>query len=1055
MVNVYGDYSETGYNNPYANKQVQSQYADDPRYNEQRNNQSRNNQSQGSRTVYSAGGQPVQVTSQRVASSHWDQAQGRWVQDTNPNAPYRGDYPDPIAARRAEAAASPTSAFSHRADVYEPIDQAQRNLMAQGLTQGQAAEKLRYEAQQRGDYASERKYETARTQAWTTSTGKSAEYHYQAIKSGLPQAPNPYERSADLFTYAEKGYPTRRADTFSPVDYTQLGLTGGQGGQAFIWKRDEDRKYDLRGAMDVVAKAQRSGGMGEYGNLGKPTSSTYGILSLEDQQAVGRYVNENPAHNMLTDDSAMSKFTPEVRNMDRGKYVPSMGIGTAVESLSTVKRPFLSAYAPKISPPSSVLQIGPLSLEAGDLGRFFNAPTISTTKRGNPVLSGGNETIRNLGLNITEQKGILTGQQADIDFMTLGRLNSAGEFTGSASDYSILTGKIAASNALVSNVNKNVDIYNAMSRENPIIETTPITLVTTQGLSGFDKLNRDIFENFVKPYTPSTAEVTRSGYGLLRIPTGKIPEFERNAPYTSAAIKFVSEGLYGGIREAPATAALSLGAGIALGGAFAGAGAASRILMPSLEKSAPLLAKALSGAGKAVPYVFGAGIAAETGYRATSGLSDFSPTPVAVRLGKITSTELIPGFAGFSIGYRAPSAILGTKVDTGYYPQDFTRVASGGLFESGRPSIDLAEAASGGQFRSSPYSGPTFVKTGTVREGGLLGEGGLIQTWKARFPAPSTGRKVPSFDNARAAMAFGGVKSKPGLNIRTGMYETPSGESIIDYPGGAGGRVRTRYQYDFYPDRPQVDFGSMFPTRPLAAQRPLIDSMKFGVVGDLSGAIRTVPARVRFSTPTDEMRFFSEFAGTPRTAVKMTGISRSSLEMRSISREAARSETLAASRSMSLARSMSGISTRAGSRGLSQVFAGTDVFGVSRPRQESLFKAYTQPQTAIKTGSNAMPGALAQAGGFSMSRPYAGSIPSYFPGSWGSSGGSSVPFIPGFTSLGSGLGTGYGRGRRSRRFTETFETGFGQMTRNLFGNAPRKKPSKKRKSHGGRSWRQK
>ena len=179
--------------------------------------------------------------------------------------------------------------YLNRPDIYQPTDVRQLELMKSGLTAGQAAEQLRYDVSTPGrpgytpGKADDRYFETLRTQAWTSATGESAGYHSWAKDTGLPQTGNPYEYGADLFTYAEKGYPTADKDRFSPIDYSILNLAGGKGGQAFIWS---GAPYDLRGAMDVVAGVQRSGDMGIYGQT-RSSSSGFGDLPIGTQQAIG------------------------------------------------------------------------------------------------------------------------------------------------------------------------------------------------------------------------------------------------------------------------------------------------------------------------------------------------------------------------------------------------------------------------------------------------------------------------------------------------------------------------------------------------------------------------------------------------------------------------------------------------------------------------------------------------------------------------------------------------------------------------------------------------
>jgi len=214
--------------------------------------------------------------------------------------------------------------YLNRQDIYAVTDRAQLVLMATGMTQYQAAESLRVQAQNMGNRSQERYYDTLGMQAWTSQTGKSAAYHTWSADTNLPQKANPYEYSADLLTYVMKGYPTQDKEKFSPVNYEVLNLAGGKGQQAYVWTND---KYDLRFAMDVVAQVEKSGDLGPYGQL-KSYSSGYGYLDIGFQQGIAAKVDAGRA---IPEGVSWSVWGA---TQDKGIFIPSVQQNTAKASVA-------------------------------------------------------------------------------------------------------------------------------------------------------------------------------------------------------------------------------------------------------------------------------------------------------------------------------------------------------------------------------------------------------------------------------------------------------------------------------------------------------------------------------------------------------------------------------------------------------------------------------------------------------------------------------------------------------------------------------------------------
>lgn len=627
-----GTYARTG-------TQVQDDYRRQQNEEYYRQQQQQQNQQQGSSRI--------------VSVQRWDNQQGRWVQE-DPVAyqqrardamAARSNF-DPVLAERAKASegVDTTDPFSHRADVYPVSDPQQRALMDTGLTAYQAAEKLRFEAQQRGDYAGERKYDTLLMQAWTTETGKSAEYHFQAKESGLAQAPNPYEYTADMLTYVMKGEPQKKSERFSPVDYSLLNLPEGRGQQAHVW--EERPSYDLRPQMDIVARSARRGDMGAYGQLGTPTSSTHGKLSLEEQQAIGRYVNENPVHQangFITRDT-MGKFTPEVRNMDRGTFVPSVTPGMAqpggqVDEVG-FKRPFMS-YGEERSetvyrPSDATLALMNMP-DAGGRGQAIKKGLIFVSELVTPgtyekTITGRTATVdrKSIGAELSQQ---------DIDALKAQHPGAVVE--GGVMKWAV--GNPYEKGGKIYQDYESVDLNK--------VTVTPQWKQTVQGQTGLERgwneANRagsDLVYEKVGGVFGVTGEQARQAVGISNV---LAVERANARPSVETVGQSFGAGMIKGTLDKPVESglmfAVSYGSGVALKG-VASVGAKA---LPVIAEKSPVAAQAIRTSWKAAPFVLATAYTADASGRITEGGTDFRPGQMSNRAGVITATEVAPMVAGF------------------------------------------------------------------------------------------------------------------------------------------------------------------------------------------------------------------------------------------------------------------------------------------------------------------------------------------------------------------------------------------------------------------------
>ena len=256
-------------------------------------------------------------------------ASGRTAQEA-----YMSRHDDPLAtpfsvkstAPGVDASAKLLAAIPPMYNVTDP--QVLALMKEKNLTSYQAAEVLRKGVSTPGSPGytpstrDDRYYENIIRKAGVRRTVESGIYHDWAQKTGLPQKPNPYEYTADLFVYMEHGVPKSDKYTFSQVDPTTLGLKDGQGMKDYAWV---DTPRDYSRTVDVIAKAERTGEMGPYKDAGRSYSSRYGetggYLSLSVQQAIGAKVALSP-YKAIPDkiDYGVWGQTPE--QLGRGKFVP-------------------------------------------------------------------------------------------------------------------------------------------------------------------------------------------------------------------------------------------------------------------------------------------------------------------------------------------------------------------------------------------------------------------------------------------------------------------------------------------------------------------------------------------------------------------------------------------------------------------------------------------------------------------------------------------------------------------------------------------------------------
>jgi hypothetical protein len=106
-----------------------------------------------------------------------------------------------------------------------------------------------------------------------SNVGISSEYHYQAMKSGLPQAANPYEYLGDLSVEFLKGNATKN---FSPVSGEIESYLPSSGGlQDWAWENAKGNNLNVSYMPALAYLASAEGLEGPYGALYGGTGVKY------------------------------------------------------------------------------------------------------------------------------------------------------------------------------------------------------------------------------------------------------------------------------------------------------------------------------------------------------------------------------------------------------------------------------------------------------------------------------------------------------------------------------------------------------------------------------------------------------------------------------------------------------------------------------------------------------------------------------------------------------------------------------------------------------------
>ena len=228
------------------------------------------------------------------------------------------------------------------------------------------------------------------------------------------------------------------------------------------------------------------------------------------------------------------KFTPEQEKM----LEPIKGISQTISGGVNFAFSIPVGIAAMI-PFSPIKPWAPKDLEVVEKSKD---PLKETIIYGEPTrtISGGNETITNLGASINQDKSLFGTRNSEIDVLLKGKVVD-GKYTGSPEGYAIVSDKISKQNALSETINKNVGTYNEMQRQNPIVETTttPQTVITSgtpdkvyafgywqkaseefgskaMGVLGYNREQLDMYGETLKSKPGVSGELERFTYNVMK-----------------------------------------------------------------------------------------------------------------------------------------------------------------------------------------------------------------------------------------------------------------------------------------------------------------------------------------------------------------------------------------------------------------------------------------------------------------------------------------------------------------------------------------------------------
>jgi hypothetical protein len=337
-------------------------------------------------------------------------------------------YGAPTTPQVAPTYAAPTPDTLARADYTKPSDlgdtETQRLVREQGASVEQA---LKIQADNATNERARAYYENELRKAIQSNISVSGEYHYRAMKSGLPQAINPFENVADLSLKAV-GSGSFKLGSYKTAD------------------------------IDALAQAKATGDTGAYGKL-KSYSSVYGDLSVAEQQDIARLVAKSRPDYAV--DETQMKLAPVAKDFGYGgkEFIPSDYIKSQINTPSPVPAAVVDERRlPSLS--GGKINDEPIMIAAGSPDKYVLKDNLFQGTAGTVALGS-----------------TLEAQNKEITAMTAGKLNEAGEFTGTPTEFAKLTALQAAYNTGLGTYKSTLDKEYATYQEEaskPKLYFTPI-----------------------------------------------------------------------------------------------------------------------------------------------------------------------------------------------------------------------------------------------------------------------------------------------------------------------------------------------------------------------------------------------------------------------------------------------------------------------------------------------------------------------------------------------------------------------------------------------------
>ncbi len=436
-----------------------------------------------------------------------------------------------------------------------------------------------------------------------SNVGTSSEYHYQAAKSGVPQAANPYEYLGDLSVEFLKGSPTKSSEVFSPVSgelKSYLPVSGGL--QQWAWNRAEGKNENVSYMPALAYLASAEGLEGPYGALYGGTGAEY-VKPGEVSERLAAWSGMPRSASVTTImPIQIGAAEPMTVSKTEGKTSSVLVPSSFDLWASNLNIPILSGAAVATSDflLSGTNPIASMAKQASSLatGKDQFSRYMATTTEGTPVLSSSLTTV---GVPTTTVR-----QLADGSYETVTTTPST-----TTEGYS-----------------------------------TPISTTYTPVMGGYETISKN-YGNLISGALPSSVKEwynapTKTSGNLFV--SGETGAFGIGTDYTNAFLKGAVKDLV----EDPLTSIMNVGIGAALAATGEGLASYGTKVVGATEGMGALstVAKGTNWfINKGAPVVLGGLYAADVAGRSTSWGKDLTPA-AAQKFGGIFSTETGPMVLG-------------------------------------------------------------------------------------------------------------------------------------------------------------------------------------------------------------------------------------------------------------------------------------------------------------------------------------------------------------------------------------------------------------------------